>query len=69
MDGQGMIFEKPLPERSMLRRAIDAHHRADETQSVRGLLSQARSASKEEEWGLTLKAPTVLWHRVQSRWR
>ena len=35
-----MIFEKALPERDALRRAIDAHYRADETECVRALLAQ-----------------------------
>ncbi len=35
-----MIFEQPLPERTALRRAIDQHYRADETQCVGELLSQ-----------------------------
>lgn len=33
-----MIFERPLPERGLLRSAIDAHHRADETACVQELL-------------------------------
>ena len=35
-----MIFEKALPERDALRRAIDQHYFADETECVRALLSQ-----------------------------
>ena len=38
-----MIFERPLPERDSLRRAIDEHYRADETACVRKLLDQLQS--------------------------
>ncbi|MDX1528123.1 MAG: proline dehydrogenase family protein, partial [Gammaproteobacteria bacterium] len=40
-----MIFDKPVPQRSELRRAVDAHYRADETKCVRELLHQLDIAS------------------------
>ena len=39
-----MIFEKPLPERDSLRRAIDEHYRADETACVRAVLDEEAKA-------------------------
>jgi len=44
-----MIFESPLPDRGELRRAIDAHYRADETRCVRALLDELDVAADAGE--------------------
>ena len=40
-----MIFDKPFPQRTEPRRAVDAHYRADESKCVRELLHQLDIAS------------------------